>query len=110
MSKAEVTVARANWFYMDITPCVKKWRRIHSHSCQVTLLLSDISADLQKEYYYVVVFFFFASARKKVESDYKSLQERLSTLPDKLSYDIMVNKKHDSFVSFFALGSTFKLI
>lgn len=28
--------------------------------------------------------------RKKVESDYEALQERLSTLPDKLSYDIMV--------------------
>ncbi|XP_025898102.1 unconventional prefoldin RPB5 interactor 1 [Nothoprocta perdicaria] len=28
--------------------------------------------------------------RKKVESDYDALQERLSTLPDKLSYDIMV--------------------
>ncbi|KAJ8369927.1 hypothetical protein SKAU_G00099550 [Synaphobranchus kaupii] len=27
---------------------------------------------------------------KKVETDYNSLQERLSTLPDKLSYDIMV--------------------
>ncbi|XP_019361179.1 PREDICTED: unconventional prefoldin RPB5 interactor 1 [Gavialis gangeticus] len=27
---------------------------------------------------------------KKVESDYEALQERLSTLPDKLSYDIMV--------------------
>lgn len=28
--------------------------------------------------------------RKKVESDYEALQERLRTLPDKLSYDIMV--------------------
>ncbi|XP_065589268.1 unconventional prefoldin RPB5 interactor 1 isoform X2 [Cyrtonyx montezumae] len=28
--------------------------------------------------------------RKKVESDYEVLQERLRTLPDKLSYDIMV--------------------
>lgn len=28
--------------------------------------------------------------RKKVEKDYESLQERLKTLPDKLSYDIMV--------------------
>ncbi|KAM6430343.1 unconventional prefoldin RPB5 interactor 1 isoform 2-T2 [Liasis olivaceus] len=27
---------------------------------------------------------------KKVESDYEALEERLSTLPDKLSYDIMV--------------------
>ncbi|XP_054856541.1 unconventional prefoldin RPB5 interactor 1 [Eublepharis macularius] len=27
---------------------------------------------------------------KKVESDYETLQERLNTLPDKLSYDIMV--------------------
>ncbi|XP_015267612.1 PREDICTED: unconventional prefoldin RPB5 interactor 1 [Gekko japonicus] len=27
---------------------------------------------------------------KKVESDYEALQERLNTLPDKLSYDIMV--------------------
>ncbi|XP_070809112.1 unconventional prefoldin RPB5 interactor 1 isoform X1 [Pituophis catenifer annectens] len=27
---------------------------------------------------------------KKVESDYEALQDRLSTLPDKLSYDIMV--------------------
>ncbi|XP_038610120.1 unconventional prefoldin RPB5 interactor 1 isoform X1 [Tachyglossus aculeatus] len=27
---------------------------------------------------------------KKVESDYEALQERLSTLPDKLSYDVMV--------------------
>ncbi|XP_030060261.1 unconventional prefoldin RPB5 interactor 1 isoform X2 [Microcaecilia unicolor] len=29
-------------------------------------------------------------ARKKVENDYEVLQKRLSTLPDKLSYDIMV--------------------
>ncbi|XP_007474862.1 unconventional prefoldin RPB5 interactor 1 isoform X2 [Monodelphis domestica] len=28
--------------------------------------------------------------RRKVEHDYEALQERLSTLPDKLSYDIMV--------------------
>ncbi|XP_070616383.1 unconventional prefoldin RPB5 interactor 1 isoform X2 [Erythrolamprus reginae] len=28
--------------------------------------------------------------RKKVESDYEALEDRLSTLPDKLSYDIMV--------------------
>ncbi|XP_061450136.1 unconventional prefoldin RPB5 interactor 1 isoform X2 [Rhineura floridana] len=30
------------------------------------------------------------SPRKKVERDYEALQERLGTLPDKLSYDIMV--------------------
>lgn len=35
-----------------------------------------------------------------MEKDYESLQERLSTLPDKLSYDIMVNKKSASFVCF----------
>jgi len=28
--------------------------------------------------------------REKVEKDYESLQDRLRTLPDKLSYDIMV--------------------
>ncbi|MGH0155053.1 UNVERIFIED_CONTAM: hypothetical protein FKN15_062037 [Acipenser sinensis] len=30
-----------------------------------------------------------AGGRKKVQSDYEALQQRLSTLPDKLSYDIM---------------------
>lgn len=30
------------------------------------------------------------SPRQKVEHDYDSLQERLKTLPEQLSYDIMV--------------------
>lgn len=34
--------------------------------------------------------------RKKVESDYEVLQERLRTLPDKLSYDIMVRTLYSS--------------
>lgn len=34
--------------------------------------------------------FFSVTVRKKVENDYESLQDRLRTLPDKLSYDIMV--------------------
>lgn len=50
-----------------------------------------------------LLFFFsfvFVSPRRKLETDYESLQERLSTLPDKLSYDIMVNKKCAAFVCF----------
>ncbi|KAG8510023.1 Unconventional prefoldin RPB5 interactor [Galemys pyrenaicus] len=34
--------------------------------------------------------FLFFINRKKVDSDYNALQERLNTLPDKLSYNIMV--------------------
>lgn len=33
---------------------------------------------------------YFLVNRKKVDNDYNALQERLSTLPDKLSYNIMV--------------------
>ena len=37
-----------------------------------------------------IVFGIFFVNRKKVDNDYNALQERLSTLPDKLSYNIMV--------------------
>uniref|UniRef100_A0A667IG49 URI1 prefoldin like chaperone n=1 Tax=Lynx canadensis TaxID=61383 RepID=A0A667IG49_LYNCA len=40
-------------------------------------------------YLYLVICYFFIN-RKKVDNDYNALQERLSTLPDKLSYNIMV--------------------
>lgn len=44
-----------------------------------------------------------------MENDYENLQERLITLPDKLSYDIMVYTKRDGSVCFCTVY-TFKFL
>lgn len=83
------------WICIDVDGYDKIWQAfvIFLFSILKRLSVGRIKIELvcqQTNNFLLSDSFFSVTVRKKVENDYESLQDRLRTLPDKLSYDIMV--------------------